>query len=210
MFASLMRLKLEGFRHQWNAETGPAAAGLFSFKIRTANAKAGFWSRPKLEAAGVEIQVRLQPADAPDANQREAVVRVALCGDHGAIKETVLSATAPRLFQSLRAYLQGGADQRVGERWPFAQRVGVYPILAHLEIGRALEGRGFDVSLGGMRLLVPQEPPSEYAYLHFHETPSVAAFAVLSRIVRVQPLEDGAYELGLTFAVEGPSGDTAR
>jgi serine/threonine protein kinase len=210
MFASLMRLKLEGFRQQWNAEPGPRAAGLFAFKIRTTNAKSGFWSRPKAEPAGVEIQVRLQPDDAPDANQREAVVRVSLFGDHGAIKETVLSATAPQLFQSLRAYLQGGADQRVCERWPFVQRVGVYPILAHLEIGRALEGHGHDVSLRGMRLQVPQEPPSEYAYLHFHETPSAAAFAVLSRIVRVQPLEDGAYELGLMFAVEGSLDDTVR
>jgi hypothetical protein len=210
MFASLMRLKLEGFRQQWNAEPGSPAAGLFAFKIRTTNAKSGFWSRPKSASAGVEIQVRLQPVDAPDANLREAVVRVSLFGNHGAIKETVLSATAPRLFQSLRAYLQGGADHRVGERWPFVQRVGVYPILAHLEIGRALEGLGQDISLGGARLLAPQEPPSEYAYLHFHETPNTAAFAVLGRIVRVQPLVDGAYELGLTFAAEGSPDDTAR
>jgi hypothetical protein len=207
MFAGLMRLKLEGFRQHWNAESAPPAGDSFAFKIHTSNGKTGFWSLSKPAPVGVEMEVRLQPADAMDANQREAVVRVSLFGDHGALKGTLLPLTAPRLFQSLRAYLQGGTDQRGRERWPFTQRVGVYPILAHLEIGRALEGRGRDVSPGGARLQVPQEPPSEYAYLHFHETPKAAAFAVLSRIVRVQPLEDGAYELGLNFAAEESLGE---
>ncbi len=148
------------------------------------------------------MHVRLQPADSVDTNQREAVVRVGLFGDHGSLKEMVLGSTAPRLFQSLRAYLQGGADQRGRERWPFGQCVGIYPVLANLEIGRAMEGRGRDVSLGGVRVQVPQEPPSEYAYFHFHETPAASALAVLGRIVRVQALEDGAYELGVAFAAE--------
>jgi serine/threonine protein kinase len=209
MFASLMRLKLEGFRQHWNAEPAPPGGNSFAFKIRTSNGKPGFWSLSKRTPVGVEMQVRFQPANATDANQREAVVRMGLFGDHGALKDTLLPSTAPRLFQSLRAYLQGGADQRGRERWSFTQRVGVYPVLAPSEIGRVLEGRGRDISLDGARLQVPQEPPSEYAYLHFHETATAAAFAILSRIGRVQPLEDGAYELGLTFAAEG-SLDDAR
>ena len=82
--------------------------------------------------------------------------------------------------------------------------MGVYPVLAKLELGKPLEGRGRDVSMGGVRLWAPEEPPSEFAYLHFHETPKAAPLAVLGRIVRVLPLEDGAYELGVTFAADGP------
>ena len=81
--------------------------------------------------------------------------------------------------------MQGNTEHRLRERWPFTQRVGIYPVLANLEIGKALEGWGCDVSLGGVRLLAPEEPPSEFAYLHFHETPKTAPLAVLGRIVRV-------------------------
>ena len=206
MFASLMRLKLEGFRQQWNARPTEDGANDFAFQIHTAVPKGGFWQKSKPRPAGVEVRVRLQPADAPDANQREAVVRVGLFGNHGQRQDTLLPASAPRIIQSLRAYLQGGTEHRLRERWPFHQCVGVYPVLAHLQIGRALEGRGRDVSLGGVRLLVPQEPPTEFAYLHFHETPQVGSLAVLGRIVRVQPLDDGSYELGFTFVVDGPPG----
>ena len=83
--------------------------------------------------------------------------------------------------------------------------IGVYPVLANLEIGKALEGWGRDISMGGVRLLAPQEPPSEFAYLHFHETPKTAPLAMLGRIVRILPLDEGAYELGVTFVVDGPA-----
>ncbi len=206
MFASLMRLKLEGFRQQWNARPSEGGANAFTFQIHTAVPRSGFWQKTKPRPAGVEVRVRLQPADAPDANQREAVVRVGLFGDPGPLQDGLLPASAPRIMQSLRAYLQGGREHRLRERWSFGQRVGVYPVLAHLQIDRPLEGRGRDVSLGGVRLLVPQEPPTEFAYLHFHETPQTASLAVLGRIVRVLPLEDGSYELGFTFVVDGPPG----
>jgi serine/threonine protein kinase len=207
MVAGLMRLKLEGFRHHWNAELASRAADAFVFKIPTNNGKARFWSAPK--PAGVELEVRLHPSDAPDLHQREAVVRVGLFGDHGTLTDTILPSTAPRLFQSLRAYLQGGADQRGRERWTFSQRVGVYPIQAHLEIGHVLDGRCQNVSLNGVCVQVPQQPPSEYAYLHFHETPATAPLAVLSRIVRAQAMGEGVYELGVTFAPEALPGNAA-
>ena len=206
MFASLMRLKLEGFRQQWNARPTEDGGNIFAFQIHTPGSKGGFWQKPKPRPAGVEVRVRLQPADAPDANQREAVVRVGLFGNHGPLQDALLPASAPRIIQSLRAYLQGSTEHRMRERWSFGQRVGIYPVLAHLQIGRALEGRGRDVSLGGVRLLVPQEPPTEFAYLHFHETPQTASLAVLGRIVRVLPLDYGSYELGFTFVVDGPPG----
>ena len=206
MFASLLRLKLEGFRQQWNAETTEEDGNAFAFQIATAPAKTGFWSRSRPRPAGLDVRLRLQPPDAPDANQREAVVSVRLFGDHGPRRDTLLPATAPRVFQSLRAYLQGSVEHRRRERWPFTQRVGVYPVLPRQQIGPALEGRGRDVSLGGARLLVPREPPTEFAYLHFHETPAAAPLAVLGRIVRVIRLNDGRYELGFTFVADGPPG----
>ena len=203
VFASLLRPKLEGFRQQWDAQPVEEGGEVFAFEIRTKNGK-GFWLGSRRRPAGLSIQLRFQPPDASDTNQREAVVRVGLFGDHGPRQEMLLPSTAPRIFQSLRAYLQGNTEQRTGERWPFTQRIGVYPVLANLEIGKALEGWGRDISLGGVRLLAPQEPPSEFAYLHFHETPKTAPLAVLGRVVRILPLDEGAYELGVTFVVDGP------
>ena len=93
MVASLMRLKLEGFRQQWRAKLESPTANLFEFKVPTSSAKSRFWSAPK--PAGVKINVLLQPADAPDMNQREAVVRFSLFGDHGGLTNTILRSTAP-------------------------------------------------------------------------------------------------------------------
>ena len=205
IFVSLLRLKLEGFRQQWDARQVEDRGNAFAFHIETATARAGFWPRSKAPA-GVEVRVRLQPGDAPDTSQREAVVHVGLFGRRGPDAAALLSATAPRVFQSMRAYLQGNAEQRRRERWPFTQRVGVYPVTARLEVGPALEAFGQDVSLGGVRLVVPQEPPTELAYLHFHETQRTAPLAVLGRIVRAQSMDDGAYQLGFTFVADGPAG----
>ncbi len=184
LFASLLRPKLDGFRQQWDARPVGADAEAFAFEIQTNSGRGGFWSGSRPRPAGLNVQLRFQPADAPDMNQREAVVQVGLFGDRGAHPATLLPSMAPRIFQSLRAYLQGATEQRTRERWPFLQRVGIYPVLAKLEIGKPLEGRGRDVSMGGVRLWAPEEPPSEFAYLHFHETPKTAPLAVLGRIVR--------------------------
>ena len=57
MFASLLRLKLEGFRQQWNAQTTEEAGNAFAFQIHTASAKSGFWSRSKPQPAGLDVQL---------------------------------------------------------------------------------------------------------------------------------------------------------
>ncbi|HVS40042.1 MAG TPA: PilZ domain-containing protein, partial [Gemmataceae bacterium] len=194
----------EGFRQQWNARQVDDGTEAFTYEIQTSHDRGGFWARSRPRPAGLNVQLYFQPADAPDKNQREAVVRVGLFGDHGSSRATLLPATAPRVFQSLRAYLQGSTEQRTRERWPFTQHVEIYPLLANLEIGKVLEGWGRDVSLGGVRLLVAEEPGSEFAYLHFHETPATAPLAVLGRIVRLLPLDDGVFELGITFMADGP------
>jgi serine/threonine protein kinase len=205
IFASLLRLKLEGFRQQWDARQIDAGADSFAFEIPTRSGKGLLWPSRR-RPAGLHVRLFLQPADGTETNQREVVVQVGLFGDHGRRRETLLLATAPRIFHSLHAYLQGGIEHRRRERWPFAQRVGVYPVLAHLEIGQVVEARGRDVSLGGVRLLAAEEPPSEFAYLHFYETPKAAPLALLCRIVRKQHLDKGGCELGLTFAADGPLG----
>jgi len=199
IFAGLLKLKLEGFRQQWGARPAEESAGGFAYEIVSDQGKGGrFWER-KPRPAGLNVRLRFRPAEAPETNHREALVRVGLFGDHGPGREALLHSAAPRIFRSLRAYLQGSTEQRLRERWPFEQRIGFRPILPHLEIGKEVEGRGRDVSVGGVRLLLPGEPPGEFAYLHFRETPAVAPFAVLGRVVRVQPL-DGGCEVGVRYA----------
>ena len=43
MFASLLRLKLEGFRQQWSARPTEDAGNAFAFQIHDGRAKGGFW-----------------------------------------------------------------------------------------------------------------------------------------------------------------------
>ncbi len=182
MFAGLMRLKLEGFRQQWNAQ--PLRGRLQFIRIpHPYGPGERTWSKP--QPAGLEVRVHLQPANAPDANQREAVVRIGVFGNHGQAQESVLPSMAPRIFQSL-PLPTGSTEHRLQGRWLFTQRVGVYPVLAHLEIGSALGGSLRDVSLGGVRVQAPQEPPTELPTC-ISTKQRRRLLAVLGRIIRVLP-----------------------
>jgi hypothetical protein len=134
---------------------------------------------------------------------REVVARVRAVGVD-AEGEAKLRDLAPRILQSLRAYLQGTPEQRIEDRWPFHQVLKLYPVLPDLDLAEVIEARGRDISRSGLRCQVPLPPPTEFLYIHFPETASLADLAILGRIVRLGEAPDGWYDLGITFAVDGP------
>ena len=106
---------------------------------------------------------------------------------------------APRLFDSMRRYLQAGPEQRSSDRWQCPQPMRVYPVQTNLELDEVLDGMSRNISLGGVSFRVPKAPRTELAYLHWHKSSTVSPFALLARIVRVQPMPGGGYEVGASF-----------
>jgi hypothetical protein len=203
LVSSLLRLKLEGFRQHWDAQWVRQDHPTFTLRLQTGEGR-GFWPR-RWAPAGIDVHVSVQPPDGADSHRREAVVRLEPFGDHGPRKDTVLPGLGPRLFQSLRAYLQAHPEQRGQERWPFPQAIDVYPVLPGPELGEVLPARGRDVSRGGVCALTPRRPAGSHVYLHFRETPRAAPLAVRGRVVRAQPTAAGWYEVGVAFSVDGPA-----
>jgi hypothetical protein len=118
----------------------------------------------------------------------------------------VLETMAPRLLDSLRSYLQPGPELRNQQRWPWAYPVRLYPVLPGLELAEPIDAQARNLSQGGISILSPREPPSASLYLHFPHPPNsrgdafdAVAYALLARVVRVQPWESGWFELGAVF-----------
>ena len=59
-----------------------------------------------------------------------------------------------------------------------------------------------DVRSRGVSFRVSKRPATQVAYLHWHKSTAVSAFAVLAHIIRVQPMAGGGYEVGATFAAQ--------
>ena len=74
-------------------------------------------------------------------------------------------------------------------------------MLPDLELDEILDGISRNISLGGVSFRVAKAPHTEQAYLHWHKSPTVSPFAVLVRIIRVQSMAGGGYEVGAVFPV---------
>jgi len=224
MVTDLLRLKLEGFRQYWRADLIATGENALTLQIVTRTPPRSFWSFRNGGTAGIKIQIRLDPSptssppprpavvdcswSTPSGNTssstRQAIVQVLLFGDKEGSLSEMMRDMAPRLFQSIRAHLQTNPDQRGEQRFPFTQLLRIYPVLPDLQLAGVQEARARNLSRGGLSLVAPSELPSKYVYLHFHETPSMADLALLGRVVRCLPQEEGRFEVGLTFVVDGP------
>ncbi len=72
-----------------------------------------------------------------------------------------------------------------------------------------LDGISRNISLGGVSFRVPKAPRTEQAYLHWHKSATVSCFAVLARIIRVQPMAGGGFEVGAAFPA-APEAETRK
>ena len=131
----------------------------------------------------------------------EARIGVRPAGENAECAAAHLPQLAPRLFDSMRCYLQASPDQRREDRWQCPQPLHVYPVMPSLELEGILEGISRNISMGGVSFRVSQPPHAEQAYLHWHKSATVAHFAVLVRIIRVQPMAGGGSEVGACFPI---------
>jgi serine/threonine protein kinase len=203
--AGLLRMKLEGFCRHWNATPMSEDEASFVCQIQKGTERRGLFRKPL--PTGLTIHLMVCPVQMEQVGQREVVVRIQWFGELTAEAHHLTRDMAPRLFQSIRAYLQASPEQRSQERWPFIQPVRLYPVLRNLELAGVLEARCRNISLGGLSVVTSKRPQSDFVYLHLYDTPHVAKLAILSRVLRVQEWADGQFEVGVTFQVDGPPPD---
>jgi hypothetical protein len=198
IFSGALALKVEGFRTEWKARVVEEKKNGFLFYIDLPSLVQTEDS-DKNPAPVLAFQVDVQ-ADSGSAKYfTEARMRVYPAAGNRYHIARLLPELAPRLFISMRSYLQAAPDQRAEDRWVCPQPLHVYPVLPDLEMDEVLEGMSRNVSLGGVSFRVLEEPRAEQAYLHWHRAPAVSPYAVLTRIIRVRPMASGGFEVGGVF-----------
>jgi serine/threonine protein kinase len=193
-FATGWRLKLDTFRQQWGADLVQAEGDVCVLRIYEVGS---VWRRCFGGRSGLEVYVQLEAGDATDIGLCDVVVRVHPFGRGRALQRAELG---PLLLESLRACLQAEPEPPGGQRWPCRQPLRVYPVLPDMELGEPLDGWGRDLGPGGLTFLATQAPPAEFVYLHLNPSPASEALAVLGRVVRSHPADEGGYRVEAVFS----------
>lgn len=197
VFSGALLLKTEGFRAEWRACIAEQQADRFVFHLDLPQARSG----ERDNASPPRIAFELEVQSRPDSAKHYAEVRMRvspISGDRNRLSRQ-LAELAPRLFDSMRRYLQAGPEQRSEDRWQCPQPLHVYPVMPDLELEEVLEGISRNISLRGISFRVAKAPNTELAYLHWHRSVKVSPYAVLARIIRVQSMPGGGFEVGAVF-----------
>jgi serine/threonine protein kinase len=197
IFTGALALKVEGFRTEWNARVVEQKNNgyLFHIDLPPLNSTDDPDKNP---VPVVAFQLDAQRPRLP-RHVAEARMRVYPAGGNRFHVARLLPDLAPRLFDSMRSYLQAAPDQRSEDRWTCAQPLHVYPVKTDLELDEVLEGMSRNISFGGVSFRILEEPKTDQVYLHWHRSATVSAYAVLARIVRVQPMAGGGFEVAGCF-----------
>jgi serine/threonine protein kinase len=107
----------------------------------------------------------------------------------------------PRLLREVRRVLQSVDERRKARRLTFDAPVTVYPITVEGIVLPAVAGGCRDVSVGGVAYVIPNPPPTRYAYVAFGDVAEVAGRAILTRVVRTRA-EDGGHFVAGRFKTE--------
>jgi serine/threonine protein kinase len=198
IFRGALPLKVEGFRAEWRARTVEQndESVLFHLDIPTPP-RSG--EREPAVPSYVAIDLKVQTTPNSSKYFAEAQVRVSPSAGRRERLVELLPELAPRLFDSLRRYLQANPEQRGEDRWPCPQALHVYPVQRDLELDEVLDGISRNISMGGVSFRVAQAPRAEQVYLHWYKAPITASYAVLARLIRVQPMAGGGFEVGGVF-----------
>jgi serine/threonine protein kinase len=209
IFSGALPLKIEGFRDEWQARLVHEKGNSFLLQMDLEPPRVSTDQEivPRVRLA-FEVDVRTAPGSLK--NFAEARMRVRPAGGDRDRIARWLPELAPRLFLSMRGYLQASPEQRGEDRWQCPQPLHVYPVRHDLEVDEVLDGISRNVSLGGVSFRVSQAPRAEQAYLHWHKSATLSSYAVLARIIRSQPMIGGGFEVGAIFPLQSrPKSETS-
>jgi serine/threonine protein kinase len=193
--AHLIRMRLGGFRSQWQARVVRSDAAGFDLRLQ---APSSFWQRWQGPQPEVEVQLRIVPISDPSGSGIDvgASVHLAIRLCAGAGPAELLGGVGPLLAESVRSHLQFNQRRRAQERLVWQHPLQLRPFLPDGSLGPAVECRGKDLSLGGIGFYLQGEVPGRHVMLHLPQTALTAAVAVPARIVRAQACGEGWQEVG--------------
>jgi serine/threonine protein kinase len=203
LLSSTVKLKLDGFRQQWNATSLRLEDDHHVYQVRTSGS---LWQRCLGQLPGLDVDVRLT-WPSPNAQLTRIDIQIVPVSSTGEKAEHLLEQLGYLLMESLRNYLQAHPERRATERMRFEQPIKVFPVLPDQELGEPLVAQARDLSLGGMGLYLPRTLPTNEVCVQLTPTLSVSPpIMVPSKVTYSDIGADGRLEAGLCFAVSDDGG----
>jgi serine/threonine protein kinase len=183
-------IKLEGFRRHWIGKV-----------ISTGDTEKVYHITPpvpnykRLLGKVPTLQMRVTHGVRPDASA-PVPFRVTLEPMPGG--EHLLEELGPRIFDSIRSFLQAEPDRRHEERFRLGRFLRVSPLFEEDEVGEGIVAQAVDISRDGLAFFLPCRPQSTSLLLDLG-TGNGTPILVPARIVRSDACADGRYLIGVTF-----------
>jgi serine/threonine protein kinase len=201
IYGQAIRLKLEGFRQQWNARIAREQPNALVYFVGLGHS---MWRRCLgKEEAGLQVAIHLVRPRILTAHLAEIVIRITAVHCARVEGARLLAQAGPLLLKSIRSYLQATPERRTQDRLAFAHTVQVSPVFPGMGLGEAVPCQGKDISLGGVGFYLPQEPPAREIVINLPVGTADEVIALPAEVVRLEQCADGQFEIGARFAFGG-------
>ena len=190
------RAGFETFRRQWNAQVLREAENSMLFQVPFPG---HFWKRWLDRGRGLLVEVRWTRPRPTSSALPELSVRIRWPDKKKRLDESLIREVGPLLLDSLRSQLEAYPERRIQERvaWPHPVRATF--LLADNTCGETIDGKGKDISLGGMGLYLPRAPAGSQIQLELRMPSRDEPILLCGHCVRVQRCSDGWFETGILF-----------
>ncbi len=188
--------RFETFRLQWNARILRTTNEVAVFEVPLPGS---FWRRWLGQQRGLLVELHTLKPPTTETMASELLARIRCSPKSNPVEEPLVQEIGPLIVESLRAHLQAFPERRTESRvpWPHPVRVTFYR--EDNSVIESVEGKGKDISLGGMGLYLPRALAGSRVQLELDSPSSRKTIALLGSCVRVQRCDDGQFETGMLF-----------
>src|SRR5262249_11972147 len=114
-------------------------------------------------------------------------------------EQLLVSDVGPLVLDSLRTHLEAYPERRTQERVPWPHPIRATFLLAGNTSSETVEGKGKDLSLGGLGLYLPRAFAGSQVQLEFVRPTRSEPILLYGNCVRVQLCSDGWFDTGVLF-----------
>ncbi|MGL6074665.1 MAG: protein kinase domain-containing protein [Fimbriiglobus sp.] len=175
------KIKLELLKESWKADIEAVSSD--EFFIRRHNT-GGFWDRMNGKKNGLIIHVKLPT---PGVTMGQALLTGSVFGAPDPALTRTAEDLLPEMLQEVQKILGNADDRRKSVRMDVSWNATMYPLSGDGFLGRPLLAQVKDISIGGLCAITQANVETAYVYTIFHEHPSAATWALLTRLTRATP-----------------------
>ena len=188
--------RFETFRHQWNARILRTTNEVAVFEVPLPGS---FWRRWLGQQRGLLVELHTMQPPTNESMASEMLVRIRCSPKGNPVEDSLVQEIGPLIVESLRAHLEAFPERRTEVRapWPHPVRVTFYR--EDNSGSECVEGKGKDISVGGMGLYLPRAFAGSRVRLELTSPSRRKTIALLGNCVRVQRCDDGQFETGILF-----------